>query len=183
MKALRRTALATIAVLSGCTGGPGCPGYSHQRFKEICERRTMELQLHNDSDYQAVLRNCLRSVEPESARAIESRMQYKSIINKAISDQSLKQEYESEKRKWEDEEALRLKEWQSEKLNSRFEERKGSGEYNLYGVPPLDLQKRAKYSSYVAWLANGKFKKEIEATGWNSIASDMKVFAEEAKCK
>ena len=174
---------AILMILSGCTGGPGCFGYSQQQFKEICERRTIELQPHTDSASQTIFKNCLSNIESEGARAIKAKEKYGSIISKANQDKLLRQEYESEKNDWETDEARQANEWQLNPIYSGSRENKNTSEYNLEGTPLLDFEKRATYSSYIAWLEKKKLRKEVEATGWNSIGSDMKVVAEDAKCK
>ena len=174
---------AILMILSGCTGGPGCFGYSQKQFKEICEERTIKLQVHTDSAYQAILNNCLNNIESESAYAIKAKAKYESIISKANQDKLLRKEYESEKSDWEADEARQAKEWQLNPIYSGSSETQNSREYNLAGTPLRDFVKSATYSSYVAWLENKKLREEVEASGWNSIAADMKVFTEEAKCK
>jgi len=170
-------------ILSGCTGGLECLGYSQKRFKEICEDRTVKLQLHTDSAYQAMLKNCLNNIESESAYAIKAKAKYESIIGKANQDKLLRKEYESERSDWEEDEARQAKGWQLNPIHFGSSETPKSSEYSFAGMPLLDFEKRAIYSSYAAWLEGKKFKREVEATGWNSISSDMKVFAENAKCK
>ena len=172
-----------LLLLSGCSGVFECFGYSQKRLKEICEGRTVELQPNTDSAYQAILKKCLEGIESESAGAIKARVQYISIIDKASRDKFLRKEYESEKSDWEANEAQQAKGWQSDPEYTGHRGNKGDSEYNLEGTPLRDFVKSATYSSYAAWLERARLKKEIEATGWNSIASDMKVFAEEAKCK
>jgi hypothetical protein len=174
---------AILTILSGCTGGIGCFGFTQKQFKEICEKRTIELRPDTESAFQVILKNCLNSIPSEGARAIKAKAKYESIINKANQDNILRKEYESEKSNWEKDEAQQAKEWQLSPIYSGSIENKRNSGYNLTGVPTRDSVKSAIYSSYVAWLEKKKLRQEVEASGWNSIASDMKVFANQAKCK